>query len=776
MVRHRAASVRPGESERLRDTEQSKVLQTPVVRPNLRIQVVPGEGACLIDELGIRVYGDRRYELVLPLVDGKSSPDEIVDRLHGVMSAAEVYFTLMHLSDSGYIVESGDFAERTASNECALLSDDPVGFRANVSRVVVLMDNLTRYDGLGRRFASALADAGLHVGTELRESSESGTTLRVALVDDYLSPGVERYHRDRRSDGVDWLLVKPVGVTAWVGPLFSKHQGACWDCLASRLRINRVAETHLSQRLNRSARPPIHLLGSVEDVAKSLLVAFVVNDYAQQQIADDSWFVEYDLRRAVLDRHPVVPIDNCDVCLESRNAPAEQEVVLRSRPKVYTSDGGYRSVHPTDTLELERRLVSNHTGLVASLFPHKNAGPLMPVYLARHNYGYVPSSLSSHATNLANTSAGKGRTVAQARASALCEAVERHSVFFQGYETTVPGALAAMGDEAIHPNDCMLYSDRQYADRLEWNRLNAWSLRIPDPLRVEQTIDWSPVWSLTEKRRKYLPTTYLYHTPHLSTPPRGRRYCFSDSNGNSAGNNLDEAILQGFLELVERDAVAIWWYNQIPRPVVNLDELDDPYIASLLEAYGALGRRVWVLDLTHDFEIPVYVALSSNRDGTRNEILTGFGAHLAPRIAISRALTELNQMLPRARGDSDGRRKLDEETEVWFREVSLETAPFLSGITDTSTRIPRTVGPDTEDLVDDIRYCQSLVEKLGMEFLVLDQTRAEAGLSAVKVIVPGMRHYWRRLGPGRLYQVPVRLGWLESAKREEDLNPLSLLG
>jgi ribosomal protein S12 methylthiotransferase accessory factor len=63
-----------------------------------------------------------------------------------------------------------------------------------------------------------------------------------------------------------------------------------------------------------------------------------------------------------------------------------------------------------------------------------------------------------------------------------------------------------------------------------------------------------------------------------------------------------------------------------------------------------------------------------------------------------------------------------------------------------------------------------------MEFLVLDQTRRETGLSSVKVIVPGMRHYWRRLAPGRLYDVPVRLGWLPSKRREEELNPLAMLG
>jgi oxazoline/thiazoline synthase len=40
--------------------------------------------------------------------------------------------------------------------------------------------------------------------------------------------------------------------------------------------------------------------------------------------------------------------------------------------------------------------------------------------------------------------------------------------------------------------------------------------------------------------------------------------------------------------------------------------------------------------------------------------------------------------------------------------------------------------------------------------------------------VPGMRHFWRRLGAGRLYDVPVRLGWLDRPAREDELNPRSV--
>jgi ribosomal protein S12 methylthiotransferase accessory factor len=62
----------------------------------------------------------------------------------------------------------------------------------------------------------------------------------------------------------------------------------------------------------------------------------------------------------------------------------------------------------------------------------------------------------------------------------------------------------------------------------------------------------------------------------------------------------------------------------------------------------------------------------------------------------------------------------------------------------------------------------------GMEVLAHDLTRAEVELSVVKVVVPGLRHFWRRLGPGRLYDVPPTLDWEVELTDEDGLNPISM--
>ena len=58
--------------------------------------------------------------------------------------------------------------------------------------------------------------------------------------------------------------------------------------------------------------------------------------------------------------------------------------------------------------------------------------------------------------------------------------------------------------------------------------------------------------------------------------------------------------------------------------------------------------------------------------------------------------------------------------------------------------------------------------------LILDQTRPDVELPVIKVIVPGLRHFWARFAPGRLYEVPVQMKWLREPLIEQEFNPISI--
>jgi ribosomal protein S12 methylthiotransferase accessory factor len=174
-----------------------------------------------------------------------------------------------------------------------------------------------------------------------------------------------------------------------------------------------------------------------------------------------------------------------------------------------------------------------------------------------------------------------------------------------------------------------------------------------------------------------------------------------------------------------------------------------------------------VFDLTTDLGIPSFAAVSDFPNPAREGLILGFGAHFDAETAVGRALTELNQW----RSGFD---------------LGMATTPFGEGAGTPGEFLRRRAAPTVRRLEDfepatfgDIRNavdaCVDRAARCGLETLVLNQTREDVGLAVVKVVVPGLRHFWPRFGPGRLYALPVALGWQQTAKSETELNNFHLL-
>jgi ribosomal protein S12 methylthiotransferase accessory factor len=191
-----------------------------------------------------------------------------------------------------------------------------------------------------------------------------------------------------------------------------------------------------------------------------------------------------------------------------------------------------------------------------------------------------------------------------------------------------------------------------------------------------------------------------------------------------------------------------------------------------------LGRDLWVLDLTADLGVPVMGAVSCRNDGTAPRICLGFGAHFDPRTALRRAVTEMAQLLPPP--DPDGGRgdesaPLPPELDSWWSEATIRNQPYLAPDPAESPRTPdRYVYEPQDDLLSDLTLAEDLLKARDLELLVLDQTRPDLQLPVVKVIVPGMRSFWARFAPGRLFDVPAALGRVPRPTHYGELNPIPL--
>jgi len=212
---------------------------------------------------------------------------------------------------------------------------------------------------------------------------------------------------------------------------------------------------------------------------------------------------------------------------------------------------------------------------------------------------------------------------------------------------------------------------------------------------------------------------------------------------------------------------------------VDVSRFGLAYVSDIVRLYDeVLDRDLHVLDLTTDFGIPVVAAISRQRGRPTEDITVGFSAHLDAGTAVVRALVGANQYLPalsKTKPDGSTRyRMADPETIAWWRTATYANQPYLvpnaAAAVKTAGDYPGLAG---QDLLDDVRFCLDAARRLGLEVLVVDQTRPDIGMPVVKVIVPGLRHFWPRFAPGRLYDVPVALGWRDRPLDESQLNPIA---
>ena len=747
-------------------------------KDHLRAEVVAGDAVYLFSESGVTALQGAQIEALAPLLDGSRSLPTLLGAGPLGLAPEQVGGVLARLEEAGLIAlrpaaVPPDDAAGTARRTLAYWDASGLDAPTAVARLANSRIRLVVLDGVDSEWSrSTLRENGLTV-----VESDEDVDLTIVLCSDYLDPALIEIDAEHRARNREWLLVKPVGAQIWIGPVFTPSEHACWHCLASRLRGHREAEAHVQASLGLAGpvERPIQAIAPLTSMALNLAALEASKWLAGYRYPGQRavWTLDsLDLRGQ---RHEIRRRVQCPSCGDPTymRDQAWRPVALGPRAKTSRGSGGHRAMEPAQVLDAYRHLVSQVTGVVKEIRRDRSGPDFFHVFRSGPNLALRPRGITQLRAGLRAESGGKGTTELQAEVGALCEAIERRSGSWHGDEERLRGSLKSLGEQAIHPNACQLYDDRQYPGRAAWNTEHGPFQFVCDPFDERAVLDWTPVWSLSRQCHRLLPTRMLYYGVPQGNGPC---YAWADSNGSAAGTSLEDAALQGLLELVERDAVALWWYNRTLQPAVDLDAFHDPWIDELREVYAGLDREVWVLDLTADLGIPVMVALCRRRGEPGRQILFGLGAHLDPRLALLRALTELNQLMPKALLDERGGTAWSDPDGVrWWRHATVHNQPYLLPDPAQRTRGPGDYAyTPTADLYEDVRVVQNRLEAQGLEVLLLDQTRPDFGLPVVKAIVPGLRGMWARLAPGRLFDVPVRLGRLAVARAYDELNPIPL--
>ena len=757
------------------------MIDRPRLKAHLSAHVVEPDELFLLGDDRQHLIESRAAVLIAPLLDGTRSVPEIAMAVGSQVPFAEVMGAIAALERGGHLAEGGG-AEPLAMAwwEAGEADAEAVAAALEDLSVSVLVAGEVPDAG---ELAAGLRAAGIDVAESIEPIHSASPVagerrLQLVLAEDYLCDGLDAWNEAALAAGAGWLICRPIGETLWLGPHFVPGVTGCWRCLSFRLIRNRHVEGYIQRRKGeRPRRPAATPPGAAQTVAGLLAreIAGAAVAGAAPTLAGRIVTLKRDLGTL---EHELIKRPQCPACGAGSAAYGGPEVALSPAPKVLTAGGAWRSMSSEQTLERLEKHVSPITGAVAWVADLTEPEDSGHTFWAGHWFPVLGSERGSAVLrqNVRGRSGGKGPTKAQARASAICESLERYSGCFFGDEPRERSTLAKLGERAVEFAELPLYSEAQYEHRLEWNASIGSELQlVPVPLAADREVDFSAAWSMTRGEPRMVPTAYCYYG-HPDIADFATFFCAGDSNGQGAGNTLEEAITQGTMELVERDGVAIWWYNRLLLPEVDLDSFGDEWIDRVRGEYDAVGRDVWALDLTTDIGIPVFVAASRRRDAEPEDLIFGFGAHLEPRLAMARAFSELNQFLPAVRRDENGEYMLDDPVAIeWWVSSSLASDPYLAPDPDAPRRrlgdFPERAG---DDLGADIETCVRLFEEVGLETLVIDQSRPDIELRTAKVMVPGLRHFWRRLRPGRLYDVPVAMGRLDAPVPEDELNPKNI--
>jgi len=365
---------------------------------------------------------------------------------------------------------------------------------------------------------------------------------------------------------------------------------------------------------------------------------------------------------------------------------------------------------------------------------------------------------------------GKGTTLAQAKASALMEAIERYSslssTYSKGFIQGTHVQLSKSYNKVLHPAEVVEPVNQGYSSK-------------------ESIIDFLPGFDLLNNEKVLVPAQ-LALSRYSAQSPAIDAFPYSHTNGLASGNVLEEAICHALCEVIERDAVSIadlsasfipytilenirnslnetrnatYPIASIPEdkfvddstiyPDVDISEIADEFepIKFLVKRFTDVGIPLLIKDITpNDIGVSTFVASSIEWiSDNYGYFAKGFGTNPDSRIALIRAITELSQTRAvNIQGARDDLKKIKykQNDEIYKRKwqfIPASSSFSEKNISKTFSEIKTFIN---KDLLDDIKFILNCLKNAGLRrAIIVDLTNPSVGIPVVRAIVPGLETF-----------------------------------
>lgn len=610
--------------------------------------------------------------------------------------------------------------------------------------------------------------------THIREGLPNDVELALVLNDAW-HPAVHREAEEElQAAGIPWLRGFVTFGEGVVGPLVRPGHSGCSRCADTRKFIagrDRREMWGLQQILSRSGGIASDSWASRTGLLQMahLLTAESRNVLRGIRSRTEDRVIYVNLKTLTCSSHFLLPDPLCPVCgqlpEDSRDAA---RISLKPSPKV--GEHIYRS---RSLQELKAFLARDYLDYKIGFINGKMLDLVSPLADATVNLPMLEQD---------EVTAGRTNCYADSELSAILEGLERYcGTAPRGKRTVVRGSYRQLAGEALDPVTVGLYAKEQY-------ELPGFPFSPFDP---DAETDW--VWghSFAQGRPILVPQSLAYYSS-----PCGHGFVYETSNGCALGGSLEEAIMYGMLEVVERDSFLLTWYAQLPLPRINPQSADDRELKLMVDRLRAVaGFDVLLFNATMENGIPSIWAVAKNRKPHGVNLICAAGAHPDPVRAAKGAVHELSGMMLTLD------HKFESNREDYVRMLhnpslvrGMEDHSMLYSLPEAEPRLHFLLeenrpmrafaqefepAPKRNDLTEDLKEMIDKFLRLHLDVIVVDQTTPELrrnGLHCVKVLIPGMLpmtfgyHFTRLTGLERALRVPAELGYTRRPLRPEELS------
>jgi ribosomal protein S12 methylthiotransferase accessory factor len=203
-------------------------------------------------------------------------------------------------------------------------------------------------------------------GITISDEGEFG----VVLADEYLRSDLNDYNNQSIKQKKPWMIIKPVGLEIFIGPIFIPQKTGCWKCLSDRYILNRAVERFVMEKQGYKEyfKPSKAYTPATMRIAYSMAAQEISNWLVNEDNHSLSGkMISVDTRTWKSTAHVLTQQHRCPACGEEFTKKDNRELEslkLQSRKASFTKDGGHRTCSPQETIEKYSHLISPVTGIV----------------------------------------------------------------------------------------------------------------------------------------------------------------------------------------------------------------------------------------------------------------------------------------------------------------------------------------------------------------------------------------------------------------------------